>query len=85
MARDAPAVLGYFAGRIIATVLFADAAALILVLVGVAMAGLHLTAASVTGLLIASTLGALALAAGGTAVTPLLMAAPMRAVEPPPG
>src|ERR1700747_3172901 len=50
---------GYFAGRIIATVLFADAAALILVLVGVAMAGLHLTATAVIGLLIASSLGAL--------------------------
>ncbi len=35
---------GYFAGRITATVLVADAAALILVLVGVAMADLHLTA-----------------------------------------
>ena len=66
---------GYFAGRITATVLFADAAALILVLVGVAMAGLHLTAAAVTGLLIASSLGALALAAAGTAVTPLLTSA----------
>jgi len=66
---------GYFAGRIIATVLFADAAALILVLVGVAMAGLHLTAPAVIGLLIASSLGALALAAAGTAITPLLTSA----------
>jgi len=32
---------GYFAGRIVAAVLVADVAALILVLVGVAMAGLH--------------------------------------------
>jgi ABC-2 type transport system permease protein len=66
---------GYFAGRIIATVLFADAAALILVLVGVAMAGLHLTAAAIAGLLIAGSLGALALAAAGTAITPLLTSA----------
>lgn len=66
---------GYFAGRIIATVLFADAAALILVLVGVAMAGLHLTATAVIGLLLAGSLGALALAAAGTAITPLLTSA----------
>ena len=32
--------------------LFADAAGLILVVVGVAMAGLHLTAASIIGLLL---------------------------------
>src|SRR6516225_9618744 len=51
---------GYFAGRIIATVLLADAARLILVLVGVAMAGLHLTGPAVIGLLISGTLGALA-------------------------
>ena len=66
---------GFFTGRIAATVLITDAAALILVLVGVAMAGLHLTAASIIGLLIAGTLGALALAAAGTAVTPLLTSA----------
>src|SRR6185312_12553495 len=66
---------GYFAGRIVATVLLADAAALILVLVGVAMAGLHLTAGAIGGLLLAGSLGALALAAAGTAVTPLLTSA----------
>ncbi len=66
---------GYFAGRIVATVLLADAAALILVLVGVAMAGLHLTAGAVGGLLLAGSLGALALAAAGTAITPLLTSA----------
>jgi ABC-2 type transport system permease protein len=66
---------GYFAGRIIATVLLADAAALILVLVGVAMAGLHLTAGAIGGLLLAGSLGALALAAAGTAITPLLTSA----------
>jgi ABC-2 type transport system permease protein len=64
---------GYFAGRIVATVLLADAAALILVLVGVAMAGLHLTAGAIGGLLLAGSLGALALAAA--AVTPLLTSA----------
>jgi ABC-2 type transport system permease protein len=51
---------GDFAGRIIATVLLADAAGLILVLIGIAMAGLHLTGPAVIGLLIAGTLGALA-------------------------
>ena len=66
---------GYFTGRIIATVLLADAAGLILVLVGVAMAGLHLTGPAVIGLLIAGTLGALALAAAGTAITPLITSA----------
>ena len=68
---------GYFAGRIVATVLLADAAALLLVLVGVAMAGLHLTAGAIGGLLLACSLGALALAlaAAGTAVTPLLTSA----------
>ncbi len=65
---------GYFAGRIAAAVLIADAAALILVLVGVAMAGLHLTVAGV-GLLVASTIGSLALAAAGTAVTRLIPSA----------
>jgi ABC-2 type transport system permease protein len=66
---------GYFAGRIVAAMLIADAAALILVLVGVAMAGLHLTGAGVVSLLIAATLGGLALAAAGTAITPLLTSA----------
>jgi len=66
---------GYFAGRITAAMLLADAAALILVLVGVAMAGLHLTAGALAGLLVAGTLGSLALAAAGTAITPLLTSA----------
>jgi ABC-2 type transport system permease protein len=66
---------GYFAGRIGAAMLIADAAALILVLVGVAMAGLHLSGAGVVSLLIAATLGGLALAAAGTAITPLLTSA----------
>ena len=63
---------GYFAGRMIATVLLADLAGLILVLVGVAMAGLHLTAGAIGGLLVAGTLGGLALASAGTAITPLI-------------
>jgi ABC-2 type transport system permease protein len=62
----------YFAGRIIATVLLADTAALVLVLVGVAMAGLHLAGGAIVGMLIAASLGALALAAAGTAITPLI-------------
>jgi ABC-2 type transport system permease protein len=65
----------YFAGRMIAAMLLADVAALILVLVGVAMAGLHLTGAGVGCLLIISTVGGLALAAAGTAITPLLPSA----------
>jgi len=66
---------GYFAGRITAAVLIADVASLILVLVGVAMAGLHLTAAGVVSLLVASTIGSLALAAAGTAITRLIPSA----------
>jgi ABC-2 type transport system permease protein len=66
---------GYFAGRIIATVLVALAAGVILLLVGVAMAGLHLTAGAIIGLLIAEICGALALAAAGTAITPLITSA----------
>jgi ABC-2 type transport system permease protein len=66
---------GYFAGRIIATVLVALAAGLILLLVGVAMAGLHLTAGAIIGLLLAEICGALALAAAGTAITPLITSA----------
>src|ERR1700753_579202 len=56
---------GYFAGRIAATVLIVYAAALSLVLVGVAMAGLHLTGPGVVWLLVAATAGGLALAAAG--------------------
>jgi ABC-2 type transport system permease protein len=66
---------GYFAGRIAAAVLIADAAALILVLVGAAMAGLHLTGAGIASLLVASTAGSLALAAAGTAITRLIPSA----------
>jgi ABC-2 type transport system permease protein len=62
----------YFAGRIIATVLAADAAGAVLVLAGVAMAGLHVTAGMAVSLGIAVTLGALAWAAAGTAVTTVI-------------
>lgn len=60
---------GYFAGRIIGTVLIADASALLLVLVAISMAGLHVTAGAAVSLLITATLGALAWAAVGTAIT----------------
>jgi ABC-2 type transport system permease protein len=63
---------GYFTGRIAATVLAADASALVLVLVGVSMAGLHVTAGMAVSLLIAATLGGLAWAAVGTAVTAVI-------------
>jgi ABC-2 type transport system permease protein len=66
---------GYFAGRIAAAVLITDGAALILVLVGVAMAGLHLTGAGVGWLLVAGTVGGLALAAAGTAITRVIPSA----------
>jgi ABC-2 type transport system permease protein len=62
----------YFAGRIVATMLVAAAAGLILVLVAVAMTGVHLTAHAVVGLLVADALGALALAAAGTAITAII-------------
>jgi ABC-2 type transport system permease protein len=63
---------GYFAGRIAAATAMADTAALILLLVAAAMDGLHLTAGAVFSLVIAVTLGAVALASAGTAITPLL-------------
>jgi ABC-2 type transport system permease protein len=62
----------YFTARVVAAALMADAAALILLLVGASMAGLHLTAAAIGSLLLVCTIGAIALAAVGTAVTPLL-------------
>lgn len=60
---------GYFAGRITATVLLADAAGVVVVLLGVAMAGLRLTAGSFAAVLAALTLGAMAWAALGTAAS----------------
>ena len=60
---------GYFAGRIAATVLLADAGGAVVILTGVAMAGLRLGAGALVSLLAAFTIGALAWAALGTAVT----------------
>ena len=62
----------YFAGRIVATMLVTVAAGLILILVAVAMTGVHLTAHAVLGLLVVDALGALALAAAGTAITAVI-------------
>lgn len=60
---------GYFAGRIAATVLLADAGAAVVVLLGVVMAGLRVDAGTALGLLAVCTAGAAAWAALGTAVT----------------
>jgi ABC-2 type transport system permease protein len=65
----------YFAARIAATVLVALAAGLVLVLVAVGMAGLHLTTHAVVGLLAVDALGAIALAAAGTAMTAIIPSA----------
>jgi ABC-2 type transport system permease protein len=65
----------YFAGRIIATMAVTAAAGLILVLVAVAMTGVHLTAHAVLGLLVVDMLAALALAAAGTAITAIIPSA----------
>jgi ABC-2 type transport system permease protein len=62
----------YFAGRITATVLMADAAGLVLLGVAIAMSGLHITPLAAASLLLANTAGALALATVGTAITPLI-------------
>lgn len=62
----------YFTGRIIAFVLLADASGLIVLLVGVTLANLHLTAGELVGMLAAETLGSLAVAAAATAITPLI-------------
>jgi ABC-2 type transport system permease protein len=63
---------GYFAGRIAAATAMADVSALLLLLVGAGMCGLHLTAAAVLSMVIAVTAGAITLATAGTAITPLL-------------
>jgi ABC-2 type transport system permease protein len=62
----------YFAARVVAAALLSDAAALVLLLVAASMVGLHLTVAGTLSLLLAVTIGSIALAAAGTAVTPLL-------------
>jgi ABC-2 type transport system permease protein len=62
----------YFAGRMVATMLVTMAAGLILILVAVALTGVHLTGHAVLGLLVVDALGALALAAAGTAITAII-------------
>ncbi len=62
----------YFAGRTTATIGVTVASGLVLVLVAMAMTGLHLTGHAVAGLLAADVLGALALAAAGTAITAVI-------------
>lgn len=66
---------GYFAGRITATVLLADAGGLVVVLIGMVTAGLQLSAGILLGLMAALTAGAVAWAAVGTAVTALVPSA----------
>ena len=74
--RAAPLPPGaYFAAKITATVLAADLAGVVLVLVSVEMAGLRLTGHAVAGMLVIGTLGALAFAAAGTAITALISTA----------
>jgi ABC-2 type transport system permease protein len=63
---------GYFAGKIAASAAMADVAALLLLVVGAAMCGLHLTPQAVISTVIAVTTGAIAMASAGTAITPLL-------------
>jgi ABC-2 type transport system permease protein len=65
----------YFAGRVVATIVLTAASGLVLIVVAMAMTGLHLTAHAVIGLLVADVLGALALAAAGIALTPLIPSA----------
>lgn len=62
----------YFTAKIIATVLATDAAGVVLVLLSVEMAKLHMTTHAVLAMLAAGTLGGLALAATGTALTALI-------------
>jgi ABC-2 type transport system permease protein len=63
---------GFFAGRIVATVVLADAGSALVLLIGAAMAGVHVAAGAVPALLVVLTTGALAWAALGTAVTALV-------------
>jgi ABC-2 type transport system permease protein len=71
---------GYFAGRIIATVLLADASGLVLVLIGVTMASLNVTSWMIVSMLLIATLGALTFAALGTAFT--ILVPTMQAANP---
>jgi ABC-2 type transport system permease protein len=71
--RAAPLPPGaYFAAKITATVLAADLAGVVLILVSVEMAGLRLTGHAVAAMLVIGTFGALAFAAAGTAITALI-------------
>jgi ABC-2 type transport system permease protein len=74
--RAAPLPPGaYFTAKITATVLAADLAGAILFAVSTEMAGLRLTGHAVAALLVTSTLGTLAFAATGTALTALISTA----------
>lgn len=66
---------GYFAGRITASVVFALCTGAVTLIAGASVAHLHLTAGMVVSLLVADALGALALAAAGTAITPVISTA----------
>ncbi len=63
---------GFFAGRIVATVVLADAGGALVILIGAAMTGVHVAAGAIPALLVVLTTGALAWAALGTAVTALV-------------
>ena len=63
---------GYFAGRILASVLLVEGAAVALLVMSGALGHLHLSTGIVVSLLVAITLGAITLAAAGTAVTALI-------------
>jgi len=65
----------YFTAKITATVLAADLAGVVLVLVSMEMARLSLTSRAVAAMLVTGTLGALAFAAVGTAITRLISTA----------
>lgn len=62
----------YFTAKIIATVVAADAAGAVLVLLSMEMAKLHVTPHAILAMLATGTLGGLALAATGTAITALI-------------
>lgn len=63
---------GYFAGRVTAIALIGVGSGAVIVAVGVAMAGLHLSAGAALVLLVTFVLGAAAWAAAGTAITALV-------------
>ena len=65
----------YFAGRLAATIIVTVVSGVVLLLVAIAMTGLHLTGHAVIGLLAADVLGALALAAAGILLTPVIPSA----------